>query len=200
MPEGVIKYLTSEDIMRGLPLQKLDNHVPLQRSVFRVLGHPVLKQLNSASHHTKDQVLQTADFGILLRINWFKIIILITERCQQQAYYLICCHHVIMCTSDAPSSMTSAHPIPANSQSHSQRGFCVLLKSLKHLFPVYADTCKGTPKGTGLQSYRVPQTAFSIQVVETSHSPWTTCLLGQALPHSVFAASCSKLPAHKQCF
>lgn len=94
-----------------------------------------------------------------------------------------------MCTSDAPSSMTSAHPIPANSQSHSQRGFCVLLKSLKHLFPVYADTCKGTPKGTGLQSYRVPQTAFSIQVVETSHSPWTTCLLGQALPHSVFAAS-----------
>lgn len=105
-----------------------------------------------------------------------------------------------MCTSDALSSMTSAHPIPANSQSHSQRGFCVLLKSLKHLFPVYADTCKGTPKGTGLQSYRVPQTAFSIQVVETSHSPWTTCLLGQALPHSVFAASCSKLPAHKQHF
>lgn len=165
MPEGVIKYLTSEIVMRGL--QKFFrssitmSHCSLE-SVFRALGHHILKQSNSASDHTKHQVLQTTNFGIFLRWKWFlnyyycywKV-----PAASSLSHLLSSSYHVHMIT-DAPSFMTSAHPIPASSQSHSERGFCVLLKSLKHLFPAYTDTRKRTSKGTGLQSYQVPKRAL----------------------------------------
>lgn len=37
----------------------------------------------------------------------------------------------------------------------------MLLKSLKHLFTIYRDTCKGIPKETGLQSYQIPKRVLS---------------------------------------
>lgn len=154
----VIKY---QVIMRGLPLQKLNNHVPLQfRVCFQSTG--TLCPGATESFFWSYQRPNPSNYQFW---NTFKkkliFLLVITERYQQQAHYLICCHRVMMCISDTPSFMTRAHPIPGNSQSHSQKGFCMLLKSLKYLFPVYMDICKGTPKETGLQRYRVPTTALS---------------------------------------
>lgn len=74
------------------------------------------------------------------------------------SHLLPLCYHVhIRC----PQLHGKCTPNPCQHLSHSQRGFCVLLKSLKHLFPVYRDTCKGTLKETSLQSYQIPKTALS---------------------------------------
>lgn len=182
----------SEVIMRGLPFQKLNNHFPLQfRVSFQSVGTPSPEAtefcfwFHQGPSPSNYQLWNTFKKKLI-----FKLLLLLLKGASSK-----------LTISFAVSMLSCAYQMPPASWPHpcqqsvplTERLLCASQKP-KTSFSSLNTHVKGL-------TYKVTESPkLHSQVVETSHSPWTTCLLGQALPHSVFAASCTRLLAYKQHF